>query len=168
MKIIEILQLFNDFIDIGSPKVTSQNLLFRHVFLENYVLAQTQNLHFLVVLQRIHLSDSQKSESTKTFKNTHKIQTLLHVTENRPSSKTAVFETYLPPKSDDWTPPREPPRSPQKVPKPTRGAPETPQSSPRALQDPQDVLRVTKPNKNQQKRKQNNIKPLKTTEILWE
>ena len=71
---------------------------------------------------------------------------------------------YLPPKSYDWTPPRDPPRLPQKVPKPTRGAPETPQSSPRAPQDPQDALGATKPHGNQQKRKQNNIKRLKTTE----
>ena len=69
----------------------------------------------------------------------------LQVTENRPSSKTSVFVTYLPPKSNDWTPPWNPPRSPQKVPKLTRGAPENPQSSPRALQDPQNVLGVTKP-----------------------
>ena len=79
-----------------------------------------------------------------------------------------VFVTYLPPKSDDWTPPRDPPRSPQKVPKPTRGAPETPQSSPRALQDPLDVLGVTKPNENEQKCKQHNIKRFKTKENLWE
>ena len=84
-----------------------------------------------------------KNHTPKNNEKTNKIQTPLHVTENRPSSKTSVFVTYLPPKSDDWTPPRDPPRSPQKVPKPTRGAPETPQSSPRALQDPQDVLRVT-------------------------
>ena len=105
-----------------------------------------------------------KKHTPKNNEKTNKIQTALHVTENRPSSKTPGFVTYLPPKSDDWTPPRDPPRSPQKVPKPTRGAPETPQSSPRALQDPQDVLGVTKPTENQQKRKQDNIKPSKTTE----
>ena len=64
--------------------------------------------------------------------------------------------------------PRTLPSRPKKVPKPTRGPPETPQSSPRALQDPQDVLRVTKPYENQQARKQNKIKPLKTIENLWE
>ena len=42
-------------------------------------------------------------------------------------------------------PPCDSPRSPQKVPKPTRGAPDNPQSSPRALRDPQDVLEATKP-----------------------
>ena len=61
-------------------------------------------------------------------------------------------------------PPWDLPRSPQKVPKPTRGAPETPQSSPRALQNPQDALGVTKRHENQQKGKQNNIKRTKTTE----
>ena len=105
-----------------------------------------------------------KTSLKKNIEKTKKIQTPLHVTENRPNSKTFVFVTYLPPKSNDWTPPRNPPRSPQKVPKPTRGPPETPQSSPRALQDPQDALGVTKPNENQQKRTQNNIKHLKTTE----
>ena len=69
---------------------------------------------------------------------------------------------YLPPKNYDWTPPRDPPRSPQKVPKPTQGAPEIPQSSPRALQDPQDALGVTKPMENHKKRKENHIKPIRT------
>ena len=71
--------------------------------------------------------------------------------------KTKIFVMYLPPKGNDWTPPRDPPRSPQNVPKPTRGAPETPQSSPRAPQDPQDAKGATKPCGNQQTRKQNNI-----------
>ena len=100
-----------------------------------------------MVLRRINFPDSQKADS-KNYEKSNKIQTLLHVTENRPSSKTFVFVTYLPPKSDDWTPPNDTPRSPQKVPKPTRAAPETPQTSPRALQDPQDVLGVTKPHEN--------------------
>ena len=97
-----------------------------------------------------------KNHTQTNIEKTNKIQTPLHVTENRPRSQ--------PPKSDDWTPPRDPPRSPQKVPKPTRGAPKTPQSSPRALQDPQDALGVTKPHENQQKLIQHNIKHLKTTE----
>ena len=105
-----------------------------------------------------------KNHTTKNYEKQKNIQTPLPVTENRPSSKTFVFVMNLHPKSDDWTPPRDPPRSPQKVPKPTRGAPETPQSSPRAPQDPQDALGVTKPNENQQKTKQNNIKRLKITE----
>ena len=53
-------------------------------------------------------------------------------------------------------------------PKTYPGSSRDPQSSPRALQDPQDVLGVTKRYRNQQKRKQNNIKPLKTAENLWE
>ena len=50
-KSLKYHRFFNDFSDLGSPKVTSQNLLFRHDFLENYVLAQTENLQFTHVLQ---------------------------------------------------------------------------------------------------------------------
>ena len=110
-------------------------------------MAQTQNLQFSFVLLRIHLHDSQKPHSNKNIEKTNKIQTPLHVTENRPNSKTLLFVTYLPPKSNDWMPPRDPPRSPQKVPKPTRGAPENPQTSTMAVQDPQDALGVMKPTK---------------------
>ena len=124
-------------------------------------MAQTQSLQISVVLQRLHLLDSQKPDS-ENIEKTNKIQRPLHVTENRPSPKTLVFVMYLPPKSNDWTPPFDPPRSPQSVPKPTRGAPETPQTSPRALQDPQDALGVTKLHGIQQQRKQNHIKRLKT------
>ena len=86
-----------------------------------------------------------KNHTRKNVEKTKKIPTPPQVTENRPSPKTSVFETYLLPKSNDWTPPWDPSRSPQKVPKLTRGAPENPQSSPRALQDPQDVLGATNP-----------------------
>ena len=82
-----------------------------------------------------------------------KIQTPPQVTGSRPNSRTLLFLTYSPPKSDHWTPPWDPPRSPQKVPKPTQGAPKNPQSSPRALQDPQDALGVTKPIENHKKTK---------------
>ena len=95
---------------------------------------------------------STKTTLEKQWKN-GKIQTPPQVTENRPSSKTYVFVKYSPPKSDHWTPPWDPPRSPQKVPKPTQGAPKNPQSSPRALQDPQDALGVTKPIENHKKTK---------------
>ena len=64
----------------------------------------------------------------------------LQFTKSRPSSKTTIFVTYSAPKSHDCTPPWDPPKSPQNVPKPSRGAPEIPQTCPRALQDPQDVL----------------------------
>ena len=67
-----------------------------------------------------------KNHTPKKNEKTNKLQTPLHITENRPSSKTFVFVTYFPPKSNDWTPPRDLPRSPQKVPKPTQGTPETP------------------------------------------
>ena len=94
-----------------------------------------------------------KNHTPKNNSKTNKIQTPLPVTENRPSSKSVVFVMYLPPKNNDWMPPKDPHRSPQNVPKPTRGTPETPQSRPRALQDPQDILGVTKPYGNQQKTK---------------
>ena len=96
------------------------------------------------VLQWIHLPIPKKN-TRENIEKTKKIPTPPQVTENRPSSKTSGFVTYLPPKGNDWTPPWDPPRSPQKVRKLTRGAPEDPQSSPRALQDPQDVLGATKP-----------------------
>ena len=86
------------------------------------------------------------------------------VTENRPNSKVFLFVTYSLAKMNDWTPPWDPPRSPREVPKPTRGAPENHQSSPRALQDPQDALGITKPMENQQKSKENHIKRIRTIE----
>ena len=70
------------------------------------------------------------------------------VIENRPTFKTIVFVTYSLANIDHWTSPWDPLRSPQKFPKPTQGAPKTPQSSPRALQDPQDALGITKPMEN--------------------
>ena len=45
------IAFFNDFNHIGSPTFASQNLLFRYVVLENYVMVQTKNLHFSCVLQ---------------------------------------------------------------------------------------------------------------------
>ena len=105
-----------------------------------------------------------KNQTRNKNEKTPKIQTPPQVTENRPSSKTLVFVMYLPPKSNDWTPPWDPSRSHREVPKPTRGAPETPQSSPRALQDPQDVLGVTKPMENQQTNKENQIKRTRAIE----
>ena len=54
-------------------------------------------------------------------------------------------------------------RLPQEVPKPDRGAPENPQSSP-SLQDPQDVLGVTIFQENQQKSKENKTKLVENTE----
>ena len=68
-KSLKHLCFLNDFSDIGSPKVTCQNLLFRNVFLENYILAQTKNLQFSFVLHWIHLPDSQKTHSEKQWKN---------------------------------------------------------------------------------------------------
>ena len=90
-------------------------------------------------------SSFHKNQTRKNNWKTEELQTPPQVTENRPSSKTYGFVTYSPPKSNHWTPPWDPPRSPQKVPKPTQGAPKNPQSSPTALQDPQNVLGATKP-----------------------
>ena len=148
---------------LGAQKSPPKTYFFVMIFFKitYWPKLKTFNLHmfYYEFTSPIH-----KNHIPKNTEKTNKIQTPLHVTENRPSSKTFVFVTYLPPKSNDWTPPRDPPRSPQKVPKPTRGAPETPQSSPRHPRDPQDALGATKPHGNQQNRKQNNITRLKTTE----
>ena len=148
---------------LGAQQSPPKTYFFVMIFLKimYWPKLKTFNLH---MFYNEFTSPIHKNHTPKNNEKTNKIQTPLHVTENRPSSKTSVFVMYLPPKSDDWTPPRDPPRSPQKVPKPTRGAPETPQSSPRAPQDPQDALGATKPRENQQKRTQNNIKRVKTTE----
>ena len=168
MKIIEIPICFAMvLIILGAQNSPPKTYFFVMCFLTNTYWPKHKTFNVLLLYDEF-TSPINKNHTPKNIEKTNKIQTALHVTENRPSSKTSVFVTYLPPKSDDWTPPRDPPRSPQKVPKPTRGAPETPQSSPRALQDPQDALGVTKPNENQQKTKQNNIKHLKTTENEWE
>ena len=148
---------------LGAQKSPPKTYFFVMSFLKITYWSKLKTFNFHMFYNEF-TSPIHKIYTPKNCEKTNKIQTPLHVTENRPSSKTSVFVTYLRPKSDDWTPPRDPPRSPQKVPKPTRGAPETPQSSPRALQDPQDALGVTKPHENQQKRTQNNIKHLKTTE----
>ena len=60
--------------------------------------------------------------------------------------------------------PGNPPRSPREVPKLTPGAPKNPQSTQRALQNPQDVLGVMKPMENQQQIKENHIKRIRTIE----
>ena len=152
---------------LGPQKPLPKTCLFVMLFLKITYWPKLKTFNFQLFYNEF-ISPIHKNHTPKNNEKTNKIQTPLHVTENRLSSKTSVFVTYLLPKSDDWTPPRDPPRSPQKVPKPARGAPETPQSSPRAPQDPQDALGATKPHRNQQQRKQNNIKPLKTTEIIWE
>ena len=148
---------------LGAQKSPPKTYFFVMIFLKNTYWSKLKTFDFHMFYEEF-TSPIHKNHTPKNNEKTNKIQTPLHVTENRPSSKTSVFVTYLPPKSDDWTPPRDPPRSPQKVPKPTRGAPETPQSSPRAPQDPQDALGATKPQENQQKRTQNNITHVKTTE----
>ena len=148
---------------LGAQKSPPKTYFFVMIFLKNTYWSKLKTFNFHMFYNEF-TSPIHKIHTPKNNEKTNKIQTPLHVTENRPSSKTLVFVTYLPPKSNDWTPPRDPPRSPQKVPKPTRGAPETPQSSPRAPQDPQDALGATKPQENQQKRTQNNIKHVKTTE----
>ncbi len=148
---------------LGADNSPLKTYFFVMIFLKNTYWSKLKTFDFHMFYNEF-TSPIHKNHTPKNNEKTNKIQRPLHVTENRPNSKTLGFVTYLPPNNDDWTPPRDPPRSPQKVPKPTRGAPETPQSSPRALQDPQDALGVTKPNENQQKTKQNNIKRLKTTE----
>ena len=58
------------------------------------VLLDCVCLPFSFVLQHIHIPNSQKPDSKNT-ENTNKIRRLLHVTENRPSSKTSVFEVTV-------------------------------------------------------------------------
>ena len=108
---------------------------------------------FMKCLQWINRPVSQKPPSTKHWK-TKKIQTPPQVTQNSSSSNVSIFVTNSHPKSNHWTPPWDPPRSPREVPKPTRGAPENPQSSPRALRDPRtswDSRNLRKINKKQRK-----------------
>ena len=152
---------------LGAQKSCPKTYFFVLFFLKITYWSKLKTFIFRLFYKEF-TSSIHKHHTPENNEKTNKIQRPFHVTENRPSSKTSIFVTYLPPKSDDWRPPRDPRRSPQKVPKPTRGEPETPQSSPRSLQDPQDVLGVTKPTENQQRRKQDNIKPSKTTENRWE
>ena len=116
---------------LGAQKSPPKTYFFVMMFLKITYWSKLKTFNFHIFYNEFS-SPIQKNHTPKNNEKTNKIQTPLHFTENRPSSKTSVLVTYLPPKSDDWTPPR----SPQKVPKPTRGAPETPQSCPRALQDP--------------------------------
>jgi hypothetical protein len=90
-KSLKYLRFFNDFSDLGSPKVTSQNLLFRHDFLEKYVLVQTQNLRFSHVLRGIHLPDSQKPHSGKQWKSKQNPNARVNSHRNR-----SIFAFLLP------------------------------------------------------------------------
>ena len=141
---------------LGAQKSPPKTYFFVMNFLEIKYCSKLKTFNFHMFYNEL-TSPIHKIHTPKNNEKINKIQTPLHVTVNRPSSKTSGFVTYLPPKSHDWTPPRDPPRSPQKDPKPTRGAPETPQSSGRAPQDPRDALGATKPHGNQQNKNVNNI-----------
>ena len=129
---------------LGAQKSPPNTYFFVMIFLKNTYWSKLKTFDFHMFYEEF-TSPIHKNHTPKNNEKTNKIQTALHVTENRRSSKTSVFVTYLPPKTDDWTPPRDPPRSPQKVPKPTQEAPKNPQSSPRALQNTQNVLGAAKP-----------------------
>ena len=73
---------------------------------------------------------------------TKKIPTPPQVTENRPSPKTFVFVMYLPPKSNDWTPPDHPKRSqnlPVELPRTLRAL-RGPSRTPRTSWEPQNLM----------------------------
>ena len=110
---------------LGAQKSPPKTYLFVMCFLKITYWPKLKTFDFQMSYNEF-TSPIHKNHTPKNNEKTNKIQTPLHVTENRRSSKTSVFVTYLPPKSDDWTPPRDPPRSPQKVPKPTQGAPKNP------------------------------------------
>ena len=133
---------------LGAQKSPPKTYFFVMIFLKTtyWPKLKTFNLHMFSPIHKNHTPENNEK--------TNKIQRPLHVAENRPSSKTLVFVTYLPPKSHEWTPPRDAPRSPQKVPKLTRGSPETPQTSPRASRTPRtpwESRNLTEINKTQTK-----------------
>ena len=68
-KSLKYLRFFNDFSHIGSPTITSQSLLFHHIFIEIYVMAQTKSIQISYVLQWMDLPHSQKPHSEKQWKN---------------------------------------------------------------------------------------------------
>ena len=93
------------------------------------------------------------NHTPKNNEKTNKIQTPLHVTENRPSSKTSVFVTYLPPKSNDWTPPRDAPqvapKGPKTYPGSSRDPPELSEGPPGPPGRPGSQETLRKPTKKQ-------------------
>ena len=93
---------------LGAHNSPPKTNLFIMIFLKNtyWSKLKTFNLH---MFYEEFTSPIHKNHTPKNNEKTNKIQTPLHVTENRPSSKTSVFVTYLPPKSNDWTPPWDPP-----------------------------------------------------------
>ena len=138
---------------LGAQKSPPKTYFFVMIFLKitYWPKLKTFNLH---MFYNEFTSPIHKIHTPKNNEKTNKIQTPLHVTENRPSSKTSIFVMYLPPKSDDWTPPRDPPRSPQRsqnlpgeLPRPPRalrGLSRTPRT-------PWESRNLTKINKNAHK-----------------
>ena len=114
---------------LGPQKSPPKTYFFVMIFLKMtyWSKLKTFNLH---MFYEEFTSPIHKNHTPKNNEKTNKIQTPLHVTENRPSSKTSVFITYLPPKSDDWTSPRDPPRSPKTYPGSSRDPPELPEGPP--------------------------------------
>ena len=117
---------------LGPQKSPPKTYFFVMIFLKMtyWSKLKTFNLH---MFYEEFTSPIHKKHTPKNNEKTNKIQTALHVTENRPSSKTLGFVTYLPPKSDDWTLPGTPPgrpKGPKTYPGSSRDPPELSEGSP--------------------------------------
>ena len=138
---------------LGAQKSPPKTYFFVMIFLKITYWPKLKTFDFHMFYEEF-TSPIHKNHTPKNNEKTNKIQTPLHVTENRPSSKTSVFVTYLPPKSDDWTPPRDPPGRPKRsqnlpgeLPRPPRalrGPPGTPRT-------PWESRNLTEINKNANK-----------------
>ena len=100
---------------LGAHKSPPKTYFFVMFFLAITYWSKLKTFNFHLFYKEL-TSPIHKNHTPKNNEKTHKIQTPLHVTENRPSSKTLVFVMYLRPKSNDWMPPRDPPKWPSEGP----------------------------------------------------
>ena len=139
---------------LGAQKSPPKTYFCVMIFLKNTYWSKLKTFDFHMFYEEF-TSPIHKNHTPKNNEKTNKIQTALHVTENRPSSKTSVFVTYLPPKSDDWTPPRDPPqvapKGPKTYPGTSRDPPELSEGSPGPPGRPGSHETLQKINKNIQK-----------------
>ena len=122
---------------LGAQKSPPKTYFFVMIFLKNTYRSKLKTFDFHLFYEEF-TSPIHKNHTPKNNEKTNKIQTPLHVTENRPSSKTFVFVTYLPPiliiGRLPGTPPGRPKRSqnlPGELPRPPRalrGLPRTPRT----------------------------------------
>ena len=89
---------------LGAQKSPPKTYFFVMIFLKITYWPKLKTFDFHMFYEEF-TSPIHKNHTPKNNEKTNKIQTPLHVTENRPSSKTYVFVMYLTPKSNDWTPP---------------------------------------------------------------